>query len=71
MDVIGLRFPIRNFRDFSLFHIRSSSKNRPSARRATAANSVYDQLHVFRRQIVTLRQMWYYFTSPLLGVPIN
>jgi hypothetical protein len=54
MDIIGLRIPTRNLRDFSLFHVSSSYTNCPSGRCATAANSVCNQLDVFRRQIVTL-----------------
>jgi hypothetical protein len=55
MDNVGLRVPTRNLRDFSLVHVSLSYKNCPSARCATAANSVCNQLDVFRRQIVTLR----------------
>jgi hypothetical protein len=54
MDIIGLRVPTRNPRDFPLFHVSSSYTNCPSARCVTAANSVYNQLDVFRRQIITL-----------------
>jgi hypothetical protein len=57
MNIIGLRVPTRNLRDFSLFRVRSSYTNCPSARCATAANSVCYQLDVFRRQIFTLGQM--------------
>jgi hypothetical protein len=57
MDIIGLRVPTRNLRDFPLFHVSSSYTNCPSGRCATAANSVCNQLDVFRRQIVTLSQM--------------
>jgi hypothetical protein len=57
MDIIGLRVPTRNLRDFPLFHVSSSYKNCPSSRCATAANSVYNQLDVFRKQTVTLSQM--------------
>jgi hypothetical protein len=57
LDIIGLRVPTRNLRDFPLFHVSSSYKNCPTARCATAANSVCNQLDVFRRQIVTLSQM--------------
>jgi hypothetical protein len=71
MDIIGLREPTRNLRDFPLFHVSSSYKNCLSGRCASAANSVCNQLDVFRRQIVTLRQMWYYFTTLLQGVLIT
>jgi hypothetical protein len=57
MDIIGLRVPTRNLQDFPLFHVSSSYKQCPSGRCATAENSVYNQLDVFRRQIVTLSQM--------------
>jgi hypothetical protein len=57
MDIIGLRVTTRNLRDFPLFHVSSFYKNCPSGRCATAANSVCNQLDVFRRQIVTLSQM--------------
>jgi hypothetical protein len=71
MDIIGLRVPTRNLRDFPLFHVISSYKNCPSGRCATAANLACKQLDVFRRQIVTLSQMWYYCTTLLQGVLIN
>jgi hypothetical protein len=57
MDIIGLRVPTRNLRDFPLFHVSSSYKNCPSGQCATATNSVCNQLDVFRRQIVTLSQI--------------
>jgi hypothetical protein len=71
MDIIGLRVPTRNLRDFLLFQISSSYKKCPSGRCATAANSICNQLDVFRRQIVTLSQMWYYFITLFQGVIIN
>jgi hypothetical protein len=57
IDIIGLRVPTRNLRDIPLFHVSSSYTNCPSGRCATVANSVYNHLDVFRRQIVTLSQM--------------
>jgi hypothetical protein len=56
-DIIGLRVPTRNLQDFPLFHVSSSYTNCPSGRCVTAANSVCNQLDVFRRQIVTLSQL--------------
>jgi hypothetical protein len=57
MDIIGLRVSTRNLRDFSLLHVSSFYKNCPSGRCVTAANSICNQLDVFRRQIVILSQM--------------
>jgi hypothetical protein len=37
MDIIGLRVPTQNCRDFPSFHVSPTFKNCPSARRATAA----------------------------------
>jgi hypothetical protein len=56
MDIIGLRVPTRNLRELPLFHVSPASKNCPSARCATAANSICNKLDIFRRQIVTLRR---------------
>jgi hypothetical protein len=57
MDIIGLRVPTRNLLDFPLRHVCPSSKNCPSARCATATNSVCNKLDIFRRQIITLSQV--------------
>jgi hypothetical protein len=57
MDIIGLRVPTRKLRDFPLFHVSSSFTICPSGRCVTAANSVCNQLDVFRRQIATLSDM--------------
>jgi hypothetical protein len=54
-----------------LFHVSSSYKNCLSARCATVANSSCNQLDVFRRQIVTLSEMWYCCAALLQGVLIN
>jgi len=53
MGIFNLRIPSRNLRDFTLFHISPSFKRRLSARGATAANSVFTDLHIdiFRRQL--------------------
>jgi hypothetical protein len=56
LDIIGLRVPTRNLRDFSLFHV-SSYKNCPSGRCVTAANCICNNMDVFRREFVTLREM--------------
>jgi len=55
MDIFNLRIASRNFRDFSLFHFISSFKRRLSARGATAANLVFTNLYIFRRQMIILR----------------
>jgi len=55
MCIFNLRVPSRNLLDFPLFHVSPSFKRRLSARVATAANSVFTDLDIFRRQIVMLR----------------
>jgi hypothetical protein len=67
-DIIGLRFTIRNLRDFPLFQVRPSFKNLPSTRCAAAANSVRSYVYVFRRQILALIQILYYYFFLTLGV---
>jgi hypothetical protein len=57
LNIIGLRVPTRNFRDFSLFHVSSYYKNCPSGRCVMAANSICNYIDVFRREFVTLSQM--------------
>jgi hypothetical protein len=49
-----LEFPARNLRDFPLFRVSLYFKSCPSARCATAADSVCSDLDVFRRQIITV-----------------
>jgi hypothetical protein len=57
LDIISLRVPTRNLRDFSLFHVRSFYINCPSGRCITAANSICNNMDVFRREFVTFSQM--------------
>jgi hypothetical protein len=40
LEIVGLRVPVRHIRDFPMFSVSSASKNRPSARCASAANVV-------------------------------
>jgi hypothetical protein len=61
VDIIGLRVPTRNLRELPLFHVSPSSQNCPSARCATAANSVCNELDILRRQIVTFYVLLFYF----------
>jgi hypothetical protein len=63
MDIIDLWVPTRNTREFPLLLVSSSYKNCPSARCATAANSVCNQLDVLRRQIITHRCDLIYFIN--------
>ena len=55
IGIFILRVPSRNLRDFPLFHISPSLKRRLSAGGATAANSVFTDLDIFRKQIFILR----------------
>jgi hypothetical protein len=55
MGIFNLRVFSRNLRDFPLFHVSPSFKRRLSARGATAANAVFTDLDIFRRQIIILR----------------
>jgi hypothetical protein len=57
LDIIGLRVPTRNLRDFSLFYISLYYKNCPPGRCVTAANSICNHMDVFRREFVTLSKM--------------
>jgi hypothetical protein len=57
MDIIGLRVPTRNLRDFPMFHVSPSFRNCPSSSHATAANSVCSGFDIFRRQSITLSQV--------------
>jgi hypothetical protein len=57
LDIIGLRHPTRNLREFSLLHVSSYYKNCPSGRCVTAANSICNHMDVFSREFVTLSQM--------------
>jgi hypothetical protein len=58
-DITGLRLPTRTLRNCPLFHVSPGFKNCPTAKRDAATNSVCSDLDVFRRHIVTLRQIWY------------
>jgi hypothetical protein len=53
MDIIGLRGPTWNFRDFPLFHVSPSFKHCPTARCVTATNSGCSNFGTFRRHIIT------------------
>jgi hypothetical protein len=57
LDIIGLRGPTRNLRDFSLFYVSSYYKKCPSGRCVIAANSICNYMDVFRREFVTLSEM--------------
>jgi hypothetical protein len=57
LDIIGLRVPTRNLRDYSLFHVSSYYKNCPSGRCVVAADSICNNMDVFRREFVTLSEM--------------
>jgi hypothetical protein len=57
LDIIGLRVPTRNLRDFSLCYVSSYYKNCPSGRCVIAANSICNNMDVFRREFVTLSEM--------------
>ena len=69
LDIIGLRVPTRNLRDFSLFHVSSYYKNCPSGRCVTAANSICNNMDVFRRNLLHLircNNLLHYFKVFLL-----
>jgi hypothetical protein len=57
LDIIGLRDPTRNVQDFSLFYVSSYYKNCPSGLCVIAANSICNNMDVFRREFVTLSLM--------------
>jgi hypothetical protein len=56
LEIVGLRVPARYIRDFALFNVCSSNKNCPSARCASAANVVCQDVDVFRAGNVHVNQ---------------
>jgi hypothetical protein len=52
LEVVGLRVPDRYMRDFALFNVSSSCKNRPFPRCASAANVVRRDVDVFEAKSV-------------------
>jgi hypothetical protein len=52
LETVGLRFPVRQIRDFAFFNVCSSNKNCPSAGYASAADDVCRDVDVFRAKIV-------------------
>jgi hypothetical protein len=64
LENVGLQVPARYIRDFSLFISRSSSKNCPSARCASAAVAAYRDVDVFGTGTVSLNH--FYNDPPLL-----
>jgi len=57
-DIIGLRFPTANFRNFLCFMLVYPSQNVPEsdARCTNAVNSACTNFDVLRRQIITISQ---------------
>jgi hypothetical protein len=49
LETVGLCVPTRQLRDFPLFYVCPTIKNRPSARCASAANVVCRDFDIFRR----------------------
>jgi hypothetical protein len=54
LETAGIRFPIRNFRDFPPLAVGFLRKNCPSARYATAANTVCKDVDIFSKYLVML-----------------
>ena len=59
MDIIGLRVRTRNLPNSVLLLVCPSFKNCPSARCTTAIISFCSNICVFRRQIISLIELWY------------
>jgi hypothetical protein len=57
LETVGIHVPVRNFRDFPLFTVGSSHKTCPSARSASAANTICKDIVVFSKQLVTLNHI--------------
>jgi hypothetical protein len=57
LEIVGLRVPARYIRDFALLNFCSPSKNCPSARCASAANVVYEDVDVFGVGNVCINQL--------------
>jgi hypothetical protein len=57
LETVGLRVPTRHLRDFPLFYVCPTIKNRPSARCASAANVVCKDFDIFRRHNVSLEHI--------------
>jgi hypothetical protein len=55
LDATGIRVPLRNFRDHSLFF--ATSKNSPTARCVLFANPVFNDADLFRNPISLLKQI--------------
>jgi hypothetical protein len=57
LETVGIHVPVRKFRDFLLFNVGSSHKSFPSARSASAANTICKDTDVFSKQLVTLNHI--------------
>jgi hypothetical protein len=53
LETVGIHVPVRNFRDFPLFTVGFSHKSWPSARSASAANTICNNIDIFSKQLVT------------------
>jgi hypothetical protein len=53
-EPVGIQVPIRNFRDFT---VGSSHKSCPSARSASAANTICKDIGMFSKQVVKLNHI--------------
>jgi hypothetical protein len=57
LETVSLRVPTRHLRDFPLFYVCPTIKNRPSARCASAANVVCRDFDVFRNRNVSVEHI--------------
>jgi hypothetical protein len=52
LETVSIHVPVRNFRDFGSLH-----KSCPSARSASAANTICKDIDIFSKQLVTLNHI--------------
>jgi hypothetical protein len=57
LETVGTHIPIRNFTHFSLFAVGSSRRTCPSARCASAANTVCKDTDIFSKHLVTFNDI--------------
>lgn len=57
LETVGFHTPTWNFRGFPLFIVHSSHKTCPSGRCASASNTIYKDIDMFNKHLVTLNQI--------------
>jgi hypothetical protein len=55
MDIVGIRVPTRQIRDFSTFSVSSALRHSPSVRCASAANDICSLLDIFGKDTVSFK----------------